>query len=235
MKIMTKVIVTQPIHPEGMKILSNSVQEIVVAKNPELSTISSLLDERTEGVIVRYNPFPKELMEKAPNLKVIARHGIGTELIDLESASERGIYVINTPNASTTSVAEHAITLMLCLAKNVFYADEQLRKGNYEIKDKYLSYELEGKTVGVVGLGKVGTAVSKICRFGFSMKVLGYDPYVNEEEAKIKGIELITNIDELLAKSDFVTLHLPLTEKCKYFINDDRLNKMKNTAFLIKT
>ncbi|MDN5300914.1 MAG: D-3-phosphoglycerate dehydrogenase / 2-oxoglutarate reductase [Thermoanaerobacteraceae bacterium] len=233
MKLKTKVVVTQPIHEKGMKLLVDSVEEVVVAKDSNIETIAGLLDEKAEGVIVRYNPFPRELIEKAPNLKVIARHGIGTELIDLEAATEHNIAVVNTPNAATVSVAEHAVTLMLCLAKNIFYADSELRKGNYAVKDKYLSYELEGKTVGIVGLGKIGMEVAKKCKYGFGMKVIGYDPYVNKEKAQEIGVELFNNIDEVLESSDFVSLHLPLTESTKHIINEEKLRKMKKSAYLI--
>ncbi len=233
MKLKTKVVVTQPIHEKGMKLLVDSIEEVVLAKDSNIPTVAGLLDERVEGVIVRYNPFPRELIEKASNLKVIARHGIGTELIDLKAATEHNVAVVNTPNASTVSVTEHAVTLMLCLAKNIFYADSELRKGNYAVKDKYLQYELEGKTAGIVGLGKIGTEVAEKCRFGFGMKVIGCDPYVDKEKVEGIGVELAQSIDEVLESSDFVSLHLPLTESTKHIINEEKLRKMKKTAYLI--
>lgn len=233
MKLKTKVIVTQPIHPKGMELLNNSVEEVVVAENDKIETIAGLIDDKVEGVIVRYNPFTKELIEKAKNLKVIARHGIGTELIDLEAATANKVVVVNTPNAATVSVAEHTIAFMLCLAKNIFTADNELRKGNYGFKDKCITYDMEGKTLGLVGLGKIGFDIAIKCKNGFNMNVIAYDPYVNKEMVEKHGIELKDTLDEILEASDFVSLHTPLTEKTKGLIGKNELKKMKRNAFLI--
>lgn len=232
-KLKTKVLITQPIHPHGMRLLQEAVEEVVVSPDDRVETIAGLLDSRVEGVIVRYNPFPRELIEKATNLKVIARHGIGTELIDLDAATKCGVVVVNTPNAAVVSVAEHVLTMILSLAKNIFLADEELRKGNYKIKNSYLSCEIEGKTVGIIGLGKIGLAVAKKCLHGFDMKVVAYDPYMDKNVAATLGITLVDELDEVLEESDFVTLHVPLTKETYNLIGERELRKMKKTAYLI--
>ncbi len=232
-KLNTKVVVTQPIHDEGMKLLYDSIEEVVVAPDDSIETVGKLLDESVEGVVVRYNRFPKELIDKAPNLKVIARHGIGVELIDVKYATKEGIYVVNTPTASTISVAEHTVTLMLALAKNILNADSELRRGNYAIKNKLGCTDLENKTLGIIGAGKIGLEVAKKCKYGFNMNVIAYDPYINIEKAKEIGIKVVDTLDELLENADYVSLHVPLTEKTKYMIGVKELKKMKKTAFLI--
>ncbi len=232
-KLNTKVVVTQPIHDEGMKLLYDSIEEVVVAPDDSIETVGKLLDESVEGVVVRYNRFPKELIDKAPNLKVIARHGIGVELIDVKYATKKGIYVVNTHTASTISVAEHTVTLMLALAKNILNADSELRRGNYAIKNKLGCTDLENKTLGIIGAGKIGLEVAKKCKYGFNMNVIAYDPYINIEKAKEIGIKVVDTLDELLENADYVSLHVPLTEKTKYMIGVKELKKMKKTAFLI--
>lgn len=233
MKLKKKVIIVQPIHEKGLELLKESVEEVIVSPDDSVETVKKLLDETVEGVIVRYNPFPRELMEKAPNLKVIGRHGIGVELIDLNTATEKGVVVVNTPEAATNSVAEHAVTLMLCLAKNILFADEESRKANYAVKNKILCTDLEGKILGIIGIGKIGLEVAKKCMNGFNMKVLAYDPFADKRKVEKLGISLLDDINIVLKEADFVSLHLPLTKDTKYSIGENEFKKMKRTAFLI--
>ncbi len=232
MKIKTKVLVTQPIHEKGMNLLEEAIEEVILAPNDKVETLSSLLDDKVEGVIVRYNIFNRELIEKAPNLKVIARHGIGVELIDLKAATERGIMVVNTPNAATVSVAEHVVMMAIVLAKKLFIADSALREGNYGIKDKYMPDDMEGKVLGLAGLGRIGQEVAKRC-LGLSMKVVAFDPYMKPEAAEKMGVTMLGTLEELLAVSDFVSLHTPLTPVTRHMIGDKELALMKPSAYLI--
>jgi D-3-phosphoglycerate dehydrogenase len=233
MKINTKVVVTQPIHEEGMRILNSAVEEVVVAPDDSLETIARLLDDGVEGVVVRYNPFPKELIDKAPNLKVIARHGIGVELIDVKYATEKGIYVVNTPMAATVSVAEHTIALMIALAKKLLKSDSAVRNDNYSVKSKLGCTDLAHKTLGIVGAGKIGIEVAKKCKLGFDMDVIAFDPYVNKEIAEKLGIEVVDALEDLLERADYVSLHVPLSKETKHMLSIKEFKKMKKTAFLI--
>lgn len=232
MKIKTKVLVTQPIHDIGMRLLEEAVEEVILAPNDKIETLISLLDDKVEGVIVRYNVFNRELIENAPNLRVIARHGIGVELIDLKAATEHGVMVVNTPNAATVSVAEHVVMMAMVLAKKLFIADAALRVGNYGIKDKYIPDDMEEKVIGLAGLGRIGQEVAKRC-LGLSMKVVAFDPYMKPEVAEKMGVTMIGTLEELLAVSDFVSLHTPLTAATHHMIGEKELALMKSSAYLI--
>jgi len=217
------VIIVQPIHEKGLELLKELAEEVVVSPDDSVETVKKLLDKTVDGVIVRYNPFSNELMEKAPNLKVIGRHGIGADLIDLNAATEKGIIVINTPEAATNSVAEHAVTLMLCLAKNVLFADKESSKANYAIKNKMISHDLEGKVLGIIGAGKIGLETAKKCKYDFNMNIIAYDPYATKKRIEEFVVLLVGNMDRILRESDFVSLHLLLTKDTKYLIGENEL------------
>lgn len=232
MKLKTKVILAQPIHPKGMELLEANIEEVIVAPSDDPAVLVSMMDESVEGVIVRYNVFNREMIEHAPNLKVISRHGIGTELIDSEAATEHGVMVVNTPAAATVSVAEHVVLMTMMLSKNVLVGDAALRAGNYGIKDKYGPDDVEDKVIGFIGLGRIGGEAAKRC-IGIGMKAIAYDPYLKPEAAAAMGVTLVETMDEVLATSDFVSLHTPLMPSTKHMINKDKLALMKKTAFLI--
>jgi len=232
MKLKTKVLVTQPIHKKGMELLENAVEKVIAAPNDRLETIASLLDKEVTGVIVRYNLFNRELMEKAPNLKVIARHGIGVDLIDMEAATEHGIMVVNTPDAATVSVAEHVVMLILALSKKMIFADRELKKGNYSVKDKYMPDDVEGKTLGLIGFGKIGKEVAKRC-IGLGMDVIAYDPYTNQAAFDSMGVEKAASMESLLEQSDFVSLHTPLSPQTHHLLGEAQFKLMKESAYLI--
>ncbi len=232
MKLKTKVLLAQPIHEKGLKMLEAAVEEVVVAPDDKAETLASLLDEKVEGVIVRYNIFNRALIEKAPNLKVIARHGIGVELVDLQAATEHGVMVVNTPDAATVSVAEHVVMMIMVLAKRVMVADAALRKGNYAIKDKYGPDDVEAKTLGLIGLGRIGREVAKRC-LGLGMKVIAFDPYTNPDAAAKIGVSLADSMAGVLAAADFVSVHTPLTPETRHLIGAEQFAAMKPTAYFI--
>jgi D-3-phosphoglycerate dehydrogenase len=232
MKLPTKVLLAQPIHEKGMQMLAEQVEEVVLAPNDKIETLAALPGDKVEGVIVRYNVFNRELIEKAPNLVVIARHGIGVELIDVAAATERGVMVVNTPEAATVSVAEHVVTMALVLAKRLMVADAALRKGNYGIKDKYGPDDVEGKTLGLVGLGRIGREVARRCR-GLGMRVMAFDPYADAAVAGQMGVALAGSLAELLSAADFVSLHTPLTPQTRGLIGAEQFALMKPTAYFI--
>ena len=232
MKRKTKVLVTQPIHDKGMKLLEDSVEEVVLAPNDKVETLSSLLDDKVEGVIVRYNVFSRELIKKAPNLKVIARHGIGVELIDLEAATEHGVMVVNTPTAATVSVAEHVIMMLMVLSKKLLFADAELRKGNYGVKDKYMPDDVENKVLGLVGLGRIGQEVARRA-LGLCMKVIAFDPYMKPEMGEKVGVSMKASMEEVLKTADFISLHTPLTPATRHMIGKKEFSMMKPGAYFI--
>jgi D-3-phosphoglycerate dehydrogenase len=179
----------------------------------------------------------RKIIENCLKLKVIAKFGVGVDNIDLEAATESGIIVFNVPDLFTEPVAEHAISLMLALAKKLLNADKSARRGGSKWWQAYTTLktvQLEGKTLGVVGLGKIGDSVARKCRNAFNMRVLAYDPYISNKRAKEASVELV-NLETLLKESDVVTLHCPLTKETHHIIGRHELNLMKKTAFLINT
>lgn len=233
MKLKTKVLLTHAIHPEAMKILEDSVEEVIVAPNDDRQTILDLIDDKVEGMIVRfYVTVDRELLEKGIGLKVIARHAVGTELIDLTAASELGIQVVNTPGSTSDSVAEHVLTFILMLAKKLPYADAQLRNGNYGVKDRYEPDDIEGKTVGLIGLGRIGSEVAKRCGV-FGMRVIAFDEYAGDGTFRRLNVHRCSSVEEVLEASDFVSVHVPLTPQTHHLIGEEQLAHMKKKSCLI--
>ncbi len=186
-----------------------------------------------EGLIVRSAVrVSKEIIDAAPRLKLIGRAGIGVDNIDVEAASRRGVIVMNAPLGNVTSAAEHAFALLLADARHIARADAALRAGKWE-RSENVGVELEGKTLGIVGLGKVGGQVARYGR-AFGMRVVAYDPLLVRERAEVLGVELV-EFDRLLEISDFVTLHLPLTERTRSLFGAAEFRKMKRTARIINS
>ncbi|MGE1165150.1 hydroxyacid dehydrogenase [Peribacillus simplex] len=173
----------------------------------------------------------KEVIQAAENLKVIAKYGVGLDNIDIEAASERGIYVTNTPEANANAVAEHVMALILSLSKNLSMADRELRSGNFAIRNKLFGMDLEGKTLGIIGLGRIGSILAKKASKGFDMKVIGYDPYV--EASPNQELEIATDLEWVFRNSDVISLHLPLTKTTKGIIGSLQFSWMKSSAFFV--
>ncbi|MBC5689448.1 hydroxyacid dehydrogenase [Mediterraneibacter sp. NSJ-55] len=232
MKLKKKVLITQFIHPDGMKILEDAIEHVVLAPDPKPETLLSMMDESIDGIIVRHNRLTSEMIQKCPNLQVIARHGIGTELIDLEAATKQGVIVTNTPHAATVSVAEHTMMYILMLGRKIMTADKEQKKGNFAIKVTYKPDDIEGKTVGIIGLGHIGSIVAKYCNI-FDMNVIAYDPRLSPEDGAKYGAKMMPDMDSVLKKADFVTLHTPQTEETIHMMSTEQFEKMKPSAYFI--
>nr|WP_206204139.1 hydroxyacid dehydrogenase [Thermococcus sp. 18S1] len=227
---MVKVLVAAPLHEKAIDVLKNAGFEIVYEEYPDEARLLELVGD-VEAIIVRSKPkVTRKVIEAAPKLKVIGRAGVGLDNIDLEAAKERGIKVVNSPGASSRSVAELAVALMFNVARKVAFADRKMREGTWA-KKQAMGIELEGKTLGVVGFGRIGYEVARIAH-ALGMKVLLYDPYPNEERAKEVG-GTFASLEDLLRESDVVTLHVPLIDATYHLINEERLKLMKPTAILI--
>jgi len=226
-----RVLIVEPIHKSGVELLKKEV-DVIPASDPSVETVCKEI-RGIDGVIVRTAPFTRKIIESADKLKAIGRHGVGVDNIDIKAASEQGITVVHTPNANMVSVAEHTMSLMLALAKRLFISDRATREGHFGIREQFAAIDLEGKTLGIIGLGRVGSTLAERCKAGFNMKVLAYDPYLFLEKAKEVGISLCNNLPELLKKSDFVSIHIPLTKETRNLIGEGELRLMKPIAFLI--
>jgi D-3-phosphoglycerate dehydrogenase len=186
-----------------------------------------------DGLVIRSNTkVTAEVIKAADNLKAIGRAGTGVDNVDLEAATKRGVVVMNTPGGNSISVAEHTIGLMLSMARHLPQASSSTKEGKWE-KKLFMGSELKGKTLGVVGFGKIGAEVAKRAK-AFDMSILVYDPYVSERLAQDMSVKLVS-LDELFAGSDIITLHVPAVESTKGMINEKSIGKMRNGVRIINT
>lgn len=171
-----------------------------------------------------------DVIERASNLKIIGRAGVGVDNIDLNAATARGIIVINSPGGNTIAATEHTFAMMLSMARNIPIANSTVHLGQWNRKE-YVGVELKGKTLGVIGMGRIGSGVAKRA-LAFGMKVIGYDPYLSEERADELGVKVGT-FDELIESSDFITVHMPLTNDTRNMISLEQMKRMKSGVRLI--
>lgn len=224
-----KVLIADQIEEKGISILKEFAEVTVQTDitNPELT--DKIGD--FEAVVVRSRTkITREVIEAAGKLKVIARAGVGVDNIDVNAATERGIMVVNAPESASITVAEHTIGVIISLARKIALADRSVKEGKWE-KSRFMGLELFGKTLGIVGIGRIGKQVAARLR-GFEMKMLAYDPYISEEDALELGVTLV-DIDTLLKESDIITIHVPLTPETRHFIAARELELMKEDAFII--
>jgi D-3-phosphoglycerate dehydrogenase len=226
-----KVLLYEDMHEAGKAILKEKV-EILFATSLEESSLIKEMRE-VDGVIVRANgKVNRKMVEAAPKLKVIGRHGVGMENIDLEAATEKGIWVVNTPDANDISVAEHFFGLALILSKMLNKADVALREGRFEVRYQYIGKELHGKTLGILGFGRIGKAIGRIGHNGFNMKILYYDEIRYEEvEKEIKAKKV--SLEEVLSQSDYISINLPLLPSTKGLLKEREFGLMKPSAYII--
>ena len=184
-----------------------------------------------EGLIVRSGAkVTRKVIEASNNLKVIGRAGVGVDNVDLDAATEKGVVVMNTPGGNTIAAAEQTFALLLAMMRNIPQAYVSMKAGKWE-RSNFVGNELEGKTIGIIGLGRIGMNVARYAR-GFKMRILGNDPFISKENAEKADIELM-EMDELLAQSDIISLHAPATEKTRGMVNKEFLAKMKNGSRLV--
>jgi len=227
---MHKILVSDSIAREGVEILRRNAAVVVDDKITTDALLLAIPDY--DALIVRSRTkVIASIIDAATRLCVIGRAGVGLDNIDCDAAARRGITVVNSPASAMVSVAEHTVGLMIALARFIPQSDVALRKGIWE-KNKYLGIELSGKTLGIIGLGRIGSMVA-VRAESFGMRVVAYDPYIKGERAETFGATLLESLDDLLAMSDFVSIHTPLMPTTRGLIDADELAKMKRGARLI--
>jgi D-3-phosphoglycerate dehydrogenase len=226
-----KVLLYEDMDETGKALLKEKAEIFFAHSLEEDSLIKDV--KGIDGIIIRANgKVTRKMMEAAPRLKVVGRHGVGVENIDLGAATEKGIWVVNTPDANDISVAEHFFGLALILSKMLKKADIALREGRFEARYQYIGNELHGKTLGILGFGRIGKAVGRIGHQGFDMKVLYYDALRYEEtekELKAKKVSL----EEVLSESDYISINLPMLPETKGLLGEREFGRMKPSAFII--
>ncbi|MFN2486836.1 MAG: phosphoglycerate dehydrogenase [Acidimicrobiia bacterium] len=225
------VVVAESLTPAGVEALERDFEVVDLADASREQLIDSL--SGASALIVRSaTSVDSELIAAAPGLRVIGRAGIGVDNIDVDAATARGIVVVNAPQANAISAAEHALALLLAQARHIPQADARTRSGHWDRKS-FQGVELHGKTLGVVGLGRIGSLVADRAN-AFGMKVIAHDPFVGPERARRQAVELVS-LDELLARSDFITIHLPLTAETDGLLGKDNLARCKPGVRIINT
>ena len=219
-----KVVVAESIAPAGIEALAAHC-EVLDGVGLSRSELRALLADAQALIVRSATAVDADLIAGSPNLKVIGRAGIGVDNIDVNAATAAGIVVVNAPQANIISAAEHTMALLLGQARHLAGADAKLRSGVWDRKS-YQGVELHGRTLGVIGLGRIGSLVAKRAQ-AFGMHVLAYDPYVGVERARQLEVEPAKELDELYARADFITIHLPLTDETAGMINADTLAGMK--------
>ncbi|MBA7628656.1 D-3-phosphoglycerate dehydrogenase [subsurface metagenome] len=224
-----KVLIADRIDKEGIEFLRQHVDVTVEpGLNPE--DLKSKIGDYDALVVRSQTKVGAEIIERGEKLKVIGRAGVGTDNIDVDAATRKGIVVVNAPTANTVSAAEHTIALMLALARNVPEANNQLKSGKWQ-REKLIGVELRNKTLGIVGLGNVGSEVAKRAQ-AFEMHVIAHDPFVSTDFARNIKVDLAP-LNQLLAEADFLSLHVPLTTTTTQLIGAEQLAKVKPTARII--
>ncbi|MBP5319600.1 MAG: phosphoglycerate dehydrogenase, partial [Kiritimatiellae bacterium] len=227
---MKKVLIPTKLDAVAAGILTaNGGYEVVQdAKTPLTELIAAHPD--THALIVRSEKILAETIDALPQLKVIVRAGAGYDTIDIRHARAKGVNVMNTPGANSNGVAEEVIALILADARHIIQADGSTRAGRWE-KKQLMGRELTGKTVGIVGLGHIGRLVAKHLK-GFDNRIMGYDPLIASDRIRDMGIEPAT-LEEIFAKADFITLHVPLMDATRGLVNEQLIGLMKNGATII--
>lgn len=188
--------------------------------------------ENVEGLIVGSDEISRKIIEHGKNLRIIARHGVGVDNIDLKAATDNNVIVTYTPHVNAEAVADFTLGLILSVARSIPQAHLSMRQGKWEAT-KFIGIEIYGKTLGIIGLGGIGYRVAKRAK-GFDVKILAYDPYISHERAREVSAELV-DLETLLRESDFVTLHVALTDETRGMIGEKEFNLMKKTAYFINT
>jgi D-3-phosphoglycerate dehydrogenase len=226
-----KVLVLARIHPDGVLKLKEKCEVKEVTGLTEKDIVKEISEY--DAVVVRSKPaITKPVIDAATHLKAIGRAGVGLDNVDVDYATSKGIAVVNTPEASTESVAEHVFALLLSKARDIPKADSALKQGKW-IKKELMGTEIQGKTLGIIGFGRIGSRLGEIAQ-GFKMKVLAYDVIDISERAQEVGAKVVSK-EELLEKSHFITLHVPLLPSTRHLISEKEIKKMKKGAVLINT
>ncbi len=238
-----RIFVTRPVPEAGIKMLRDKGYEVLI--NEAAKDRAATLDELKEGVkgtdavlAVLTDKITAEVMDAGlPTLKIVANFAVGYDNIDLGAAKQKNIMVTNTPGVLTETVAEHTFALMMAIARRIPEADKFARAGKFTAwgPELFLGTDLCHKTLGIIGLGQIGSRVALHAAKGFEMRVLYYDPKPNPDFEKEFGAVYVADIDELLPQCDFISIHVPLLDSTRHLINEERLKKMKPSAYLINT
>jgi len=227
------VILAGPIHPDGVKQLEAEARVVVSNEETEAGIIKAA--QEASGILFRLKPdCTRSLMAACKQLKVVGRHGAGLDIVDLDAATDLGVAVVHAPGSNSNSVAEHAIMLMLACAKQAVVVDKRTRLADWGKSRTQGLLEMNGRTLGIIGVGNIGRRVAKIAG-AMGMRVIGYDKYVAADEVRNRGAEPMADMASVLRQADVVTCHTPLTKETRHMINAEAIALMKPGVIFINT
>jgi D-3-phosphoglycerate dehydrogenase / 2-oxoglutarate reductase len=228
-----KVLVCDPISPKGIALLRQRPEFEVAVLSERLAEaeLLPLVKDAVALVVRSETKVTRKVIEAAPLLRVVGRAGVGIDNVDVEAATQRGVVVMNTPGGNTISTAELAFAMILSLARKVPQAYASMAAGKWD-RNQFQGAELAGKTLGVLGLGRIGSEVARRA-LAFGMKVVGYDPFLTDSRAKALGIELVADLDDVYRDADFITVHMPVTDQTRGMLNADAFARMKPKVCLV--
>jgi D-3-phosphoglycerate dehydrogenase len=231
-----RVLLPQTIESEATGLLEKAGCEIVLSPNTEAATVIPLL-KGVRAIILRTGlKITRKLLSHADDLDIIARTGAGLDNVDLAAATQKGVIVTSNLGVNTSSVVEHVLALILALSKQLPGLDKAVRNENFSIRYRYLPKDLKNKTLGVLGFGRIGSEVGRICHQVFRMRIIAHDPYLPDDVKSSYGKWVdFTDKDNLFAGADIISIHMPLTEETRHAIGAPELSLMKPGAFLINT
>lgn len=226
-----RILVTEKIDEAGIRILEQAC-EVEWASSTSQEVLEKESRDKDAIVIRALGAVTEALIANAPRLKAVGRHGVGVDNVDVRAATKHGVIVVYTPEANAEAVADYTVGLMIAVARRLVEADRELRtKGDWKARYELIGSDLHGKTLGIIGLGRIGVRVARRAR-GFDMSLLAYDPYVTQAAAAQAGARLV-DLDTLIGNSDMVTVHVPLTEETRHLLGKRQFSLMKRGAILI--
>ena len=225
-----KVLVTDKINEAAGKIIEQAAQVDILPTMTEDELVKIIPDY--DAIMVRsQTKVTAKIIEAGKNLKIIGRAGVGVDNIDVDVATQKGIIVVNSPDGNTMAAAEHTVALMLAMSRNIAPAATSTKEGKWD-RAKFTGCELYKKTLGVIGLGKIGSHVAEVA-LALGMKLVVFDPYTSKEVVEKMGGEYVSNIDDFWGKCDYITVHVPKTKETVNLINKDTIAKMKKGVRLV--
>lgn len=231
---MPLIYVQDPVHEDALALLG-SRSDLVLGFGEDGRPLGSVIAD-VEGMLVRTRPLDAVTLEAAPRLRVVARHGVGLDNIDVAAATRLGIRVLNTPRSNYRSVAEHVFALLFALRRRTIASDRLVRDGRFAERDTELLLDIGGSTLGILGLGRIGREVARIGKHGFGAEVIGYDPFLDQTAASPENVDVLeSDLSQVLRRSDAVTVHVPRTPDTEGLIGRPEFEVMPRHSVLINT
>jgi D-3-phosphoglycerate dehydrogenase len=228
-----RVLITEPVNEKGLELLRGQGYQLVMGSGPDEETLLKEC-QGCDGVLTRNGKFTARVFDTCPSVKVVSMHGIGVDGIDVEAATARGVQICNAAESNQRSVAEYAIGLILMLAKQSVTYHNGLKSGQMHSVRKVYGSDVSGKTLGIIGMGNIGTQVARMAAHGLGMKVVGYSRRISKDQEMDFGI-LTPDMKKVISQADYLSLHLPGTGSTQRLLDEEKLSWMKPSAFLINT